>query len=113
MTYAPATPGPAPMRRRDWQKEQTRFDLAIAAFELARAEGLANVRVPQIAEAVGVSPRTFNNYFPSKEAAIVWPPPPRSSRLARDLAGRPTDEPLAQALTASVAGLYGPGGQDG
>ena len=45
------------MRRRDWQKEQTRLDLAFAAFELAQAEGLANVRVPQIAEAVrGVDP---------------------------------------------------------
>ncbi len=61
------------MRRRDLQKEQIRLDLALAAFELAKAEGLAKVRVPQIAEAVGVSTRTFNNYFPSKEAAIVWP----------------------------------------
>src|SRR5580698_4822135 len=56
MTYAPAAPGPAAMRRRDWQKEQTRLDLALAAFELAKAEGLANVRVPQIAEAVGCRP---------------------------------------------------------
>ena len=87
MTYAPATPRPAPRRRRDWQKEQTRLDLALAAFELAKAEGLANVRVPQIAEAVGVSTRTFNNYFSSKEAAIVWPTTLRWARLA-DRPGR-------------------------
>jgi AcrR family transcriptional regulator len=113
MTFAPATPGPAPVRRRDQQKEQTRLDLALAAFELARAEGLAKVRVPQIAEAVGVSTRTFNNYFPSKEAAIVWPTTLRGARMAADLAGRPAGEPLADALVDVVAGLYGPGGQEG
>ena len=113
MAIAPATTGHPLLRRRDQQKEETRFDLAIAAFELARAEGLANVRVPQIAEAVGVSPRTFNNYFPSKEAAIVWPTTLRGVRLASDLAERPADEPLADALVASVTGLYGPQGQDG
>ena len=101
------------MRRRDLQKEQIRLDLALAAFELAKAEGLAKVRVPQIAEVVGVSTRTFNNYFPSKEAAIVWPTTLRGTQLARDLAGRPPGEPLADALVEVMAGLYGPGGQEG
>jgi AcrR family transcriptional regulator len=101
------------MRRRDWQKEQTRLDLAIAAFELAQAEGLAKVRVPQIAETVGVSTRTFNNYFSSKEAAIVWPTTLRGARLAADLAERPAGEPLADALIEVVAGMYGPAGQVG
>ena len=101
------------MRRRDWQKEQTRLDLALAAFDLAQAEGLANVRVPQIAEAVGVSTRTFNNYFSSKEAAIVWPTTLRGARVAADLAERPVGEPLADALVEVVAGLYGPAGQEG
>jgi AcrR family transcriptional regulator len=113
MAIASAATGHPPLRRRDQQKEETRLDLAIAAFELARADGLANVRVPQIAEAAGVSPRTFNNYFPSKEAAIVWPTTLRGARLASDLAERPADEPLADALVASVTGLYGPKGQDG
>jgi AcrR family transcriptional regulator len=101
------------MRRRDLQKEQIRLDLALAAFELAKAEGLAKVRVPQIAEVVGVSTRTFNNYFPSKEAAIVWPTTLRGAQLARDLAGRPAGESLANALVEVMAGLYGPGGQEG
>jgi AcrR family transcriptional regulator len=106
MTYAPTSPGPAPMRRRDQQKEQTRLDLALAAFELARAEGLAQVRVPQIAEAVGVSTRTFNNYFSSKEAAIVWPTTWRGTRLAASLADCPADEPLADALAGAAASMY-------
>jgi AcrR family transcriptional regulator len=113
MINAPTSLGPAPMRRRDWQKEQTRLDLALVAFELAKTEGLANVRIPQIAEAVGVSTRTFNNYFSSKEAAIVWPTTLRGSRMASDLADRPAGEPLADALVEVVAGLYGPAGQEG
>jgi hypothetical protein len=39
------------VRRRDWQLEETRRDLALAAFELTREHGLANVRVPEIARA--------------------------------------------------------------
>jgi AcrR family transcriptional regulator len=113
MANAPTALQPAPMRRRDLQKEQTRLDLALAAFELAKADGLANVRVPQIAEVVGVSTRTFNNYFPSKEAAIVWPTTLRGARLAHDLAVRPAGELLADALVEVVAGLYGSTGQEG
>ena len=113
MAISPATAGPPSLRRRDLQKEQTRLDMALAAFELAKAEGLANVRVPQIADAVGVSPRTFNNYFSSKEAAIVFPTTLRAARMATSLAERPADEPLADALIESVALLYGPEGQDG
>lgn len=112
MTSAP-TLGPAPVSRRDQQKEQTRLDLALAATELAKAHGLANVRVPEIAAAVGVSTRTFNNYFPSKEAAIVWPSTLRGARLASNLTARPAAEPLAEALVEAVAGMYADSGIDG
>jgi AcrR family transcriptional regulator len=112
MTSA-ATLGSAPASRRDRQKEQTRLDLALAAFELARDHGLAQVRVPQIAAAVGVSTRTFNNYFVSKEAAIVWPASLRAGQLAGNLADRPPAESLEDALVASVAGLYGESGPVG
>jgi AcrR family transcriptional regulator len=101
------------MRRRDLQKEQTRLDLALAALELADTHGLANVRVPQVAAAVGVSPRTFNNYFGSKEAAIVWPSSLRAARMTANLASRPPAEPLADALVAAVAGMYGETEMDG
>jgi AcrR family transcriptional regulator len=113
MTFAATTPPSSRMRRRDLQKEQTRLDLAFAAFELARAEGLAMVRVPQIAEAAGVSTRTFNNYFSSKEAAIVWPTTLRGVQMAADLIERPAGESLGAALVDIVAGLYEPGSQDG
>jgi AcrR family transcriptional regulator len=102
-----------PARRRDLQKDQTRLDLALAAFELARAHGLANVRVPQIAAATGVSPRTFNNYFASKEAAIAWPATWRGDRVAASLASRPPEEPLADALVEAVASMYEQDEMDG
>jgi AcrR family transcriptional regulator len=99
--------GSAPARRRDRQKEQTRLDLALAAFELAKAHGLAGVRVPEIAAAVGVSTRTFNNYFPSKEAAIVWPTTLRTAQLADYVTSRPAAEPLTEVLVGAIGELYG------
>jgi AcrR family transcriptional regulator len=101
------------VRRRDQQREETRLDIAVAALELATAHGLANVRVPQIAAAVGVSPRTFNNHFSSKEAAIAWPATRRAAVLANHLAARPPDEPLADALVAAMARMYGKHASDG
>jgi AcrR family transcriptional regulator len=112
MTSVP-TLGPAPVSRRDQQKEQTRLDLALAATELAKAHGLANVRVPEIAAAVGVSTRTFNNYFPSKEAAIAWPATLRGARLAGNLAARPEAEPLAEALVAAIGEMWADSEMDG
>ncbi len=100
-------------RRRERQREETRRDLALAALELASANGLANVRVPDIAAAAGVSPRTFNNYFPSKEAAIVWPAARRASRLADNLLARPEEETLGEAIVAAVSEVYRSPAEDG
>jgi AcrR family transcriptional regulator len=109
----PSAAGARPLRRRDLQKEETRLALALAAFDLAKEHGVTNVRVPQIAAAAGVSPRTFNNYFPSKEAAIVWPASRRAGRLAASLENRPAAESLADAIVATVAGQDGTGEVDG
>jgi AcrR family transcriptional regulator len=113
MTSPPSALLQQPARRRDLQKDQTRLDLALAAFELARQHGLASVRVPQIAAATGVSPRTFNNYFASKEAAIAWPSTWRGARVAASLADRPPQEPLADALAEAVASMYEQDEMDG
>jgi AcrR family transcriptional regulator len=102
-----------PVRRRDRQREETRRDLALAAFELARERGLANVRVPEIALAAGVSTRTFNNYFASKEQAIAWPAGQHAAGMAMALRGRPAGEPLGEALVAVVTGQYRPPREDG
>ena len=56
--------------------------------------------VEAIADAAGVSPRTFFNYFSSKEDAIVGIAP--SPALLADLLSRPDDEPPLGALRAVV-----------
>ena len=99
--------------RREMYKERTRLDLAVAAFGLAKADGLASVRVPQIAAAAGVSPRTFNNYFASKEQAIAWLAGRHAAGMAATLRERPAAEPLGQALTEAVLGQYRPPREEG
>jgi hypothetical protein len=56
---------------RERKKQATREALREAALLLALERGPDNVRVDDIADAAGVSPRTYNNYFSSREQAIV------------------------------------------
>ena len=56
---------------REKKKDATRKALREAALRLAMEHGPDNVRVDDIADAAGVSPRTYNNYFSSREQAIV------------------------------------------
>lgn len=104
---------PAGVSRRERYKERTRLDLALAAFELARSDGLAAVRVPQIAAAVAVSPRTFNNYFAGKEQAIAWLAGRHTAGMASALRDRPAGESLGSALVEAVVGQLRPGRDDG
>ncbi|WP_219466326.1 TetR/AcrR family transcriptional regulator, partial [Nonomuraea rhizosphaerae] len=71
-------------------------------LRLALERGLDNVRVEDIAEAAGVSTRTFNNYFASKHEAIAARHVDRVRQSARTLRERPPGEPLWEALTRAV-----------
>jgi AcrR family transcriptional regulator len=95
-----------PVSRRERNRVETREALANAAFTLAVEHGLQEVRVPDIAGRAGVSPRTFNNYFSSREAAIVWPATQRLTRVAAQLRSRPASEPLIDAIVDSVTAGY-------
>jgi AcrR family transcriptional regulator len=99
--------------RRELYREQTRLDLALAAFAQAKAAGLAAVRVPQVAEAAGVSTRTFNNYFTSKEQAIAWLAGRHAGGMAVALAERPAGEPIGVSLVEAVVSVYRPPQADG
>lgn len=94
------------MGLREEKKTATREQLARAALRLALDRGLENVRVEDIAAAANVSPRTFNNYFASKEEAIVALNVERAVLTGEALKGRPAGEPLAEALTHAIAGQY-------
>lgn len=97
-------PGPITLRER--KKLATRQALAGAAVRLAARRGLGNVRVEQIAAAAGVSVRTFNNYFSSKEEAIVSVALDRASRIGPALSERPASESLTEALSRAFVEQY-------
>jgi AcrR family transcriptional regulator len=56
---------------RELKKKMTRDAIAAAAFQLALEKGLDHVTVEEISRVAIVSPRTFSNYFSSKEEAVV------------------------------------------
>ncbi|MER6386459.1 TetR family transcriptional regulator [Streptomyces sp. NPDC001250] len=110
MVTAPnGTPAPG---LRERKKTATRAALSQAALRLAVERGWENVRVEDIAAAAGVSPRTFNNYFPSKEAAVLATQAERAERIVEALRARPEQEPLWDALTGAFIDTFRDGGPD-
>jgi AcrR family transcriptional regulator len=92
---------------RERKKLATHEALRAAALRLALEHGPDNVRVNDIADAAGVSPRTYNNYFSSREQAIVAAvTAERSLRIATVLRNRPATEPLATAVIDTVVEQY-------
>ena len=72
------------------------------ALRLAVEKGWEQVRVEDIAAEAGVSTRTFNNYFASKDAAFLATAYDRGARMQAALAARPADEPLWPAVIEAV-----------
>ncbi len=60
---------PAGLRER--KKDATRRALAEAALDLVTTLGYPHVTIAQIVERVGVSRRTFSNYFPGKAECLL------------------------------------------
>jgi AcrR family transcriptional regulator len=96
-TASPPTATDHPASLRERKKLATRKLLRRAALELVAERGLANVTVEDIAEAAEVSPRTFFNYFPSKEAALFGGDPERAAELRARIA---TEAPGRTAIDA-------------
>lgn len=96
---------------RERKKLATRQALGEAAVRLAVERGLDKVLVDDIAEAAGVSARTFNNYFASKYEAICALQQDRALRIGEALRTRPPDEPLWDSVTHAVLSQFVPGSQ--
>ena len=112
VTGIPGVPGAVLMPEaaaglRERKKVATRRALGLAAMRLAVDRGLDNVLVEDIADAAGVSPRTFNNYFASKHEAICALGFDRAMRIGAALRERPPGEPLWDAIVAAVMSEYG------
>jgi AcrR family transcriptional regulator len=92
---------------RERKKAATRQSLHQAALRLAMAGGLDNMTVEDIADEVGVSRRTFSNYFANKEDAVLHADRERTRTLLDLVRGRPADEQPWLALRRAVAQMYG------
>jgi len=107
MTLADTAPAAEPRTSlRERKKLATRRSLRRHALDLVAQRGFVHVTVEDIAEAADVSPRTFFNYFPSKEAALFGADPERVAALRegvlRAAPGEPALDALRQVLVAEA-----------
>jgi AcrR family transcriptional regulator len=93
----------APVSLRERKKLATRRLLRRAALDLVSERGLSNVTVEDIAEAADVSPRTFFNYFSSKEAALFGGDPERAAELRERLVSGAPGKSALDALRQVLA----------
>ena len=89
---------------RERKRRATRRAIQQAALRIAIEDGLGAVTVDEISRRADVSPRTFFNYFPSKEQAILGDDPqlPDDQALQAFVAGGPNGELLADIGTLLV-----------
>ena len=92
-----------PVSLRERKKAATRKLLRRVALELVAERGLINVTVEDIAEAAEVSPRTFFNYFPSKEAVLFGGDPERATELRAKVATAAPGQSAVDALRIVLA----------
>jgi AcrR family transcriptional regulator len=85
---------------RERKKLATRRALRRAALDLVAERGFTHVTVEDIAEAADVSPRTFFNYFPSKEAALFGDDTGRTEALRLRLIQQSPGESALEVLRA-------------
>ncbi|WP_203795052.1 TetR/AcrR family transcriptional regulator [Actinoplanes couchii] len=93
-------PRPRETGRREIKRRQTRLALITAALRLADERGADRVTTDEISAAAGVSPRTFFNYFATKEDALVGDPMEGSGELSLP------PGPLLEALLTALAPAF-------
>jgi AcrR family transcriptional regulator len=88
------------------QRKQLAADsIENAAIALFLTHPFEQVTASDIAEAAGVSVRTFYRYFASKETILLTLPQRRATQIAEATARRPKREAPFTAMRAAIAGL--------
>lgn len=87
------------------RRYRTAKKIQATAIDLAVRDGLANVTTDAIARAAGISTRSFFNYYPYKEAAIMGPPPDYPAEATEQfIAGKgPLIDDLNRMITAHLS----------
>jgi len=87
---------------RERKKDATRRALAEAALELAFTQGYDSVTIAAITERVGVSRRTFSNYFSGKAECIAAVSEGWLDDIIEAIRHAPDDQPLEVILCDSL-----------
>ena len=90
-----------PIDLRSRRRAFTADEIERVAIEQFTARGFVDVTVDEIAEAAGISARTFFRYFPTKAHVVLAHQRRLGDRLVRTLAARPADEGPVTALRAA------------
>jgi AcrR family transcriptional regulator len=77
-----------------------------AALRLMGERGYEATSTDDIARAAGVSPRTFFNYFATKEDVVFVPRDILPGLVGAELRKRPLDEDLATSMVAALTGVF-------
>ncbi|MEE4491940.1 TetR family transcriptional regulator [Streptomyces sp. NPDC050529] len=88
---------------RERKKEATRQAVHEAALRLTVEHGFDQLTVEAVADAAGISRRTFSNYFAGKEDALLHGEEQQIRELVRAVRERPAEEGAWTALRAAVA----------
>ncbi|MFF8912713.1 TetR family transcriptional regulator [Streptomyces sp. NPDC015032] len=88
---------------RERKKEATRQAVHEATLRLTVEHGFDHVTVEAVADAAGISRRTFSNYFTGKEDALLYGEERQIRELVRTLRDRPAEETAWEALRASMS----------
>jgi AcrR family transcriptional regulator len=92
---------------RERKRIATRRAIQLAAVELASERGFDRVTIDEISHVANVSPRTFFNYFPSKESAIIGELPelPDEETIERFVSAGPREPILDGISTLLIAAI--------
>lgn len=101
----------APPGRREAHKRATRAAIRAAADGLIAAQGFEATTVRQIADAAGVTERTFYRYFDGKEGLVAAEMTAWMDNLYAAIVARPEREGPVAAVRAALAALVEEAGE--
>lgn len=91
---------------RERKKRETLLAIHRAALDLVEEHGFGAVTTEQIAERAGVSPRTFFNYYSSKDGAVLGRRAEDYDELRRAMLAAPADESPLEVIRRLVSDYF-------